>query len=57
MIRKGQTPIIGNLRSIPLVRLVPDLGDQVVVERQLIVSGYDEVRVDVPDLCDDDDDM
>ena len=35
---------------IPLVGLVPYFGDEVVVERQLVIGGDDEVGRDVPDL-------
>lgn len=50
MIGQSQPPIIRNLSPEPLIRLVPDLADQVVVERKLVIGGDDEVGGYVPDL-------
>jgi hypothetical protein len=50
MIHQSQTPIIRNRRRVPLITFIARLGDDVVVEREFVVGGYDEVGGDVPDL-------
>jgi hypothetical protein len=51
MIAQSKRPIIRQLCREPLVRLIPDLLDEVEVEGELVVRGDDEVGVRVPDLA------
>ena len=50
MIHQSQTPVIRNRRRIPLITFIARLSDDIVVEREFVVGGYDEVGGDVPDL-------
>ena len=50
VICQRQTPIVRDLCGEALVPFIADLGNDVVVEGELVVGRNDQIRIDIPDL-------